>query len=84
MQTPAETSSPAPTKEFFRLPKGNEKDPIFELRRTTYLRLEKAGAIKFARVHLPGRSRGSVLVDTKSVRGYLAAQVETGRKSAGQ
>jgi hypothetical protein len=77
---PPEPSVTAATKEFFRLPKWGEKDPIFDLPKKTYMQLEKEGAIKLVRVRRPGRTRGSVLVEVKMIREYLAAQVSADRK----
>jgi hypothetical protein len=53
---------------------------MFDLSRKAYLQLEKEGAIKLVRVRRPGRSRGSVLVEAKMIREYLAAQVSADRK----
>ena len=69
---PPNDSSRAPSApKFFRLPKAGETDPHFSLGRLTYLRLEQAGALTLTRVTMPGKDRGSVLVETEQVLKYL-------------
>ena len=57
--------------KFFRLPRAGAKDPHFSLTRLTYLRLERAGALKLTRITMPGKDRGSVLIETEQMLSYL-------------
>lgn len=72
-EPPDNSSSLAPgaPPKFFRLPSVGTQDPYFSLARLTYLRLEKAGAIILTRVTMPGKDRGTVLVETEQVMNYL-------------
>ncbi len=71
--SPKTTERSAEVPRFFRLPADGQRDPYFSLTRRTYLRLEKAGGIKLARMTLPGKDRGSVLVEFSQVLGYLSS-----------
>ena len=57
--------------ETFRLPKAGQRDPYFNLSRSTYYELEAAGAIQFIRLRKRGNTRGITLIPFDQVLAYL-------------
>ncbi len=58
----------------FRLPKSGQRDPYFNLARSTYYELEKAGIIQMRRLCKRGNVRGTTLILFDQVLAYVLGQ----------
>jgi hypothetical protein len=65
-------SSPNIRPECFRLPCPGERDPYFNLSRSTYYELEQAKQIKLIRLLKPGLKRGVTLISYDAMRDFVS------------
>jgi hypothetical protein len=66
------TSSPQIRPETFRLPSPGERDPYFNLSRSTYYELEQAKQIKMVRLLKPGLKRGVTLISFEAMHDFVS------------
>jgi hypothetical protein len=62
--------------EFFRLPKGGERDPFFGLSRSFFYRGEQLGYWRLIRIRERGKMRGITLVSFDTVARFMRRQLE--------
>ena len=62
--------------EFFRLPKGRERDPFFSLSRSFFYRGEQLGYWRLIRIRERGKMRGVTLVSFDAVAQFVRRQME--------
>jgi len=62
--------------EFFRLPKGRERDPFFGLSRAFFYEGEQRGWWKLVRLRKRGRQRGITVVPFDEVARFVRSQRE--------
>ena len=62
--------------EFFRLPKGRERDPFFSLSRSFFYRGEQLGYWRLVRIRERGKVRGITLVPFDAVEQFVRRQME--------
>jgi hypothetical protein len=65
--------------EFFRLPKGRERDPFFGLSRSFFYRGEQLGYWRLIRIRERGKLRGVTLVPFDQVAAFLREQMEAAK-----
>jgi hypothetical protein len=78
---PSEAALSAPQRpEFFRLPKGRERDPFFALSRSFFYRGEQLGYWRLFRIRERGKQRGVTLVPYDQVAAFVRKQQMEGEK----
>jgi hypothetical protein len=77
IETPSEAALSASQRpEFFRLPKGRERDPFFGLSRACFYEGEARGWWKLVRLRQRGKQRGVTLVPFDAVARFVRQQIE--------
>jgi hypothetical protein len=74
---PALSGSQRP--EFFRLPKGRERDPFFGLSRSFFYRGEQLGYWRLIRIRERGKMRGVTLVSFDAVAQFVRRQMQAAK-----
>jgi hypothetical protein len=67
--------------EFFRLPKGRERDPFFGLSRACFYEGEQRGWWKLVRLRERGKQRGVTLVPFDEIARFVLSQREEGNEA---
>jgi hypothetical protein len=79
---PSETALSASQRpEFFRLPKGRERDPFFGFSRSFYYEGEQRGYWRLIRIRERGKLRGITLIPYDVVAQFLHRQMEPDNES---
>jgi hypothetical protein len=79
-EAPSEAALSASQRpEFFRLPKGRERDPFFGLSRACFYEGEQRGYWKLVRIRERGKLRGVTLVPYDAVSVFIHKQMDGGQ-----